>query len=181
MLWINGQLSTLPTMRDLLLPSLASLVMPMALMTRFAPEITAAPAAHAAGGAAPDAGANGTAAVEAAYAGQQQGQLLPVQPRNRGSLVLATGVGALLAVPVFRQLTGLPPFLGMLSGLGVMWLLTDALHYGEDRRYPTVSQVGSCGSRLMPCSLLGHLHLLWATFSGRQWMGVLQTCGRHGS
>ena len=72
-------------------------------------------------------------------------------------LVLATGAGALLAVPVFRQLTGLPPFLGMLSGLGVMWLLTDALHYGEDRRYPTVSQVGSsvvwsCISHAAPMS-----------------------------
>jgi Na+/H+ antiporter NhaD/arsenite permease-like protein len=146
MLWINGQLSTLPTIRDLLLPSFASLVVPMMLMSRFAPEIAAMPEGKAAGGALPGAAGNGTAALEAAQQQMQlqlQEQLLPAQPRNRGSLVLATGAGALLAVPVFHQLTGLPPFLGMLSGLGVMWLLTDALHYGEDRRYPTVSQVGS--------------------------------------
>lgn len=51
----------------------------------------------------------------------------------RGKLVFATGVGALLFVPVFKSVTGLPPYLGMLAGLGGLWLLTDAIHYGEGR------------------------------------------------
>jgi hypothetical protein len=156
-------------------PSLASVVVPMALMTRWAPEIagpaagaaqqaaggssgqlqlpgsteqqmhqrnllSSAPAAAAPAALSPPAAAS--ALLQAAALPAAAGAVLPPQPRNRGSLVLAVGVGALLAVPVFRQLTGLPPFLGMLSGLGVMWLTTDALHFGEDRRYPTVSQVG---------------------------------------
>jgi Na+/H+ antiporter NhaD/arsenite permease-like protein len=48
--------------------------------------------------------------------------------------VFAVGIGALLFVPVFKSLTGLPPFLGMLLGLGTLWLLTDAIHYGESGR-----------------------------------------------
>lgn len=52
----------------------------------------------------------------------------------RGQLVFAVGIGALLFVPVFKSLTGLPPYLGMLLGLGTLWLLTDAIHYGETGR-----------------------------------------------
>eukprot|EP01025_Chloroclados_australasicus_P018667 TRINITY_DN19901_c0_g2_i1.p2 TRINITY_DN19901_c0_g2~~TRINITY_DN19901_c0_g2_i1.p2 ORF type:complete len:239 (+),score=37.14 TRINITY_DN19901_c0_g2_i1:61-717(+) len=52
---------------------------------------------------------------------------------DRGNLGFAAGVAALLFVPVFKQLTGLPPYLGMLSGLGFIWVLTDAIHYGEER------------------------------------------------
>ncbi|KAL6596986.1 hypothetical protein ACP70R_047120 [Stipagrostis hirtigluma subsp. patula] len=52
----------------------------------------------------------------------------------RGQLVLAVGVGALVFVPVFKALTGLPPFVGMLLGLGILWILTDAIHYGDSER-----------------------------------------------
>jgi hypothetical protein len=34
---------------------------------------------------------------------------------------------------VFNELTGLPPYLGMLGGLGALWLLTDIIHAGEER------------------------------------------------
>jgi Na+/H+ antiporter NhaD/arsenite permease-like protein len=50
----------------------------------------------------------------------------------RGKLVFATGLTGLLSVPVFKALTGLPPYLGMLSALGVMWVLTDTIHAGEE-------------------------------------------------
>jgi hypothetical protein len=50
----------------------------------------------------------------------------------RGKLVLSLGLGALVAVPAFRALTGLPPYMGMLAGLGFIWLFVDALAYGEE-------------------------------------------------
>lgn len=34
-------------------------------------------------------------------------------------------------MPVFKAVTGLPPYLGMLASLGVMWTLTDAIHAGD--------------------------------------------------
>lgn len=52
----------------------------------------------------------------------------------RGKLVFGVGLGALVFVPVFKALTGLPPYMGILLGLGVLWILTDAIHYGESER-----------------------------------------------
>jgi hypothetical protein len=66
---------------------------------------------------------------------QQQGELLPL---NRDLLVLSLGLGALLFVPLFKQFTNLPPYMGMLSGLGVLWMVTDALHFGENKAFPRV-------------------------------------------
>jgi len=43
-------------------------------------------------------------------------------------LLLFMGIGALLFVPVFKTVTHLPPYMGMLFGLGVIWITTDLLH-----------------------------------------------------
>ena len=51
-----------------------------------------------------------------------------------GLLVFFVGIGALIFVPVFKALTSLPPFMGILLGLGVLWILTDAIHYGESEK-----------------------------------------------
>jgi Na+/H+ antiporter NhaD/arsenite permease-like protein len=51
------------------------------------------------------------------------------------------GVSALLFVPVFKTVTHLPPYMGMLFGLGVIWLTTEIMHRNktrEDRRKLTV-------------------------------------------
>lgn len=42
--------------------------------------------------------------------------------------ILIAGVGGLLFVPIFKTVTHLPPFMGMMLSLGVLWLLTDLLH-----------------------------------------------------
>src|SRR5690606_23427252 len=42
--------------------------------------------------------------------------------------------GAFVAVPVLKATTHLPPFIGILLGLGVMWLVTDVLHHENDDR-----------------------------------------------
>ncbi|CAI9264956.1 unnamed protein product [Lactuca saligna] len=108
MLWIHGQISTLPTIKSLFFPSVVSLAVPLALMS-FSSEV------------------NGK--------GQNTDDVLASeQMAPRGQLVFAVGIGALVFVPVFKALTGLPPYLGMLFGLGVLWILTDAIHYGESER-----------------------------------------------
>ncbi|XP_073308370.1 sodium/proton antiporter 1 [Primulina huaijiensis] len=108
MLWIHGQISTLPTMKDLALPSVVSLAVPLALMS-LTSEV------NGKGQSAEDVLASETMAP-------------------RGKLVLFVGLGALVFVPVFKALTGLPPYMGILLGLGVLWILTDAIHYGESER-----------------------------------------------
>ncbi|KAL5194884.1 Triacylglycerol lipase 1 [Glycine soja] len=56
------------------------------------------------------------------------------QIASRGQLVFSVGLGALIFVPVFKALAGLPPYMGVLLGLCVLWILTDAIHYGESER-----------------------------------------------
>ncbi|KAI4366757.1 hypothetical protein MLD38_022592 [Melastoma candidum] len=108
MLWIHGQISTLPTMKDLVLPSIVSLTVPLGLLS-LTSEV------------------NGKA--------QDSDDVLAAeQMAPRGQLVFAVGVGALIFVPIFKALTGLPPYMGMLLGLGVLWILTDAIHFGESER-----------------------------------------------
>ncbi|KAG6531227.1 hypothetical protein ZIOFF_005017 [Zingiber officinale] len=48
----------------------------------------------------------------------------------RGQHVFAVGIGALLFVLMFKAITGLPPYIGILLGLGVLWILTDVIHIG---------------------------------------------------
>ncbi|GFY90029.1 sodium:hydrogen antiporter 1 [Actinidia rufa] len=108
MLWIHGQISTLQTMKDLLIPSAVALAVPLALMS-----LTS----------------------EVSGKGQDSPNVLASeQMAPRGKLVFSVGFGALVFVPVFRAITGLPPLMGILLGLGVLWILTDAIHCGESER-----------------------------------------------
>ncbi|KAK1300946.1 hypothetical protein QJS10_CPB13g00533 [Acorus calamus] len=108
MLWIHGQISTLQTVKGLFVPSAISLVVPLALMSL-------------------------TSEVNGKE-GDTPNMLASEQMAPRGQLVFAVGIGALVFVPVFKAVTGLPPFMGMLLGLGMLWILTDAIHYGESGR-----------------------------------------------
>ncbi len=90
-------------------------------------------------------------------------------------LLLFMGVGALLFVPVFKTVTHLPPYMGMLFGLGVIWVTTEILHRNktvEDRRkltiigilrkvdVPTIFFFLGILSAVAALEVAGHLHLL---------------------
>ncbi|GJN40101.1 hypothetical protein PR202_gb29270 [Eleusine coracana subsp. coracana] len=108
MLWIHGQITTLKIIQGLFIPSVVSLAVPLALMS-FTSEANGLPE-------------------------KSTGLVSAEQMAPRGKLVLGVGVGALVFVPAFKALTGLPPYMGMLLGLGILWILTDAIHYGEPER-----------------------------------------------
>ncbi|KAH9655898.1 Sodium/proton antiporter 1 [Citrus sinensis] len=127
MLWIHGQISTLPTMKSLFIPSAVSLAVPLAFLS-LTSEV------------------NGK--------GQESSNVLASeQMAPRGQLVFAVGIGALIFVPVFKALTGLPPYMGILLGLGVLWILTDAIHYGESERQKLKVQKQILPGSLFPFSL----------------------------
>jgi Na+/H+ antiporter NhaD/arsenite permease-like protein len=46
--------------------------------------------------------------------------------------VFTAGIGALVFVPVFKTVTHLPPFMGMLFGLGVLWVMVEIMHKGKE-------------------------------------------------
>lgn len=103
MLWIGGQITTLAIIKGVCLPSLVNLLVPLWLAARaLRGREVAAPITAAAAHPAPRA-----------------------FERN---LMFAMGIGTLLAVPVFRSLTGLPPFMGILFGLGLLWLVGGLVH-----------------------------------------------------
>lgn len=105
MLWINNNLSTLPTITELFLPSIVCLVASLFFLVNQVEE---------------DANADESLSLE------------PSQVAATDQIVFWSGIASLLAVPVFAELTGLPPYLAMLTGLGAMWTLTDAIHFGDE-------------------------------------------------
>lgn len=44
------------------------------------------------------------------------------------NLVFFIGIACLLFVPIFKTITHLPPYMGMLFSLGLMWVMTELLH-----------------------------------------------------
>jgi Na+/H+ antiporter NhaD/arsenite permease-like protein len=55
----------------------------------------------------------------------------PTTPFER-NLVFYLGVVGLLFVPIFKTVTHLPPYLGMLISLGVLWLVTEIIHRSKN-------------------------------------------------
>ena len=74
-------------------------------------------------------------------------------PRWQSKLVLLTGMGMMLFVPVFKAITHLPPYLGMLGGLGVLWLLTDIMHRKNHDRKEYHSVIAMIKKIDTPCVL----------------------------
>src|SRR5690606_12196903 len=62
----------------------------------------------------------------------------PVTTAKERATVLSVGLGALLFVPIFKTVTGLPPYMGILFGLGVLWVVTEIMHREKtaEHRHP---------------------------------------------
>ena len=110
MLWMRGNVSGGILMRNLLLPALVSVVVPTAIAMRYV--------------------ARGEVSRAVATAGAALDLPAGVTPQM-SRLILITGVASLLFVPVFKSITGLPPYMGMMVSLGAMWVLTEIVY---DRR-----------------------------------------------
>jgi Na+/H+ antiporter NhaD/arsenite permease-like protein len=107
MLWIGGQVSTEGIISALFLPSLVVILVPLAVLTfRLKGDVQR-----------PEVAAE-----------SQQGSIHGWE----SNVALALGVGGLLFVPVFKTVTHLPPFMGMMLALGVMWVVTERMHRNKD-------------------------------------------------
>lgn len=106
MLWIGGQISAVETMRSVFFPSVVSVIIPLLAL-----------------------GFSLKGNVNMQQKDSPTETLIGIKTRN---LVLLVGLASLLFVPVFKTLTGLPPFMGMLFSLGMMWLITEIIHSGKD-------------------------------------------------
>lgn len=114
MLWIGGQVTTMNIIERLIIPSIVSLVVPLLYMT-FAMKgsLNAVPVLSGEASAPSFKAENGVS-------------------RNEGRLMLVAGIVGLLFVPVFKTVTHLPPYMGMLLSLGALWVLSEVIHKEKD-------------------------------------------------
>jgi Na+/H+ antiporter NhaD/arsenite permease-like protein len=136
MLWIGGQVSALGIIEALLLASVVNLLVPLAIVS---------------------IGLRGKP-FEAARAGLEASDV-PAFERN---LMLALGLGVLVAVPAFKQITHLPPFMGVLFGLGILWCVGEILHRGKPPEARHKLTLAHALSRIDLSSLLFFVGILLA-------------------
>jgi len=118
MLWIGGQITAGNIIAMVFLPSLVSILVPMIILSF---------------------SLKGNIVRPELPAGHKD-----LTSDGEKKLLLFVGVGALLFVPVFKTTTHLPPYMGMLLGLGVIWTLTEIIHRNkpiEDKRSLSVVQI----------------------------------------
>ena len=110
MLWIKGQITAGAVVSDLIIPSLFTLLAPLVILSfRLKGNV-----------------------VRPSRTESADHYLDPTTPFER-NFVFFAGVGGLVFVPIFKTITHLPPFMGMMLSLGVLWLITDIIH----RRKPS--------------------------------------------
>ncbi|MBN4067111.1 sodium:proton antiporter NhaD [Simkania negevensis] len=106
MLWINGQVTTFSIIKSLFIPSLVCLCVALGLQSFFFKGV-----------------------LSPAVQGKDEMALSSKKEKEPGALLIfIVGMAALIFVPIFKALTHLPPFMGMLVGMGIMWLVTDLIH-----------------------------------------------------
>src|SRR5215218_4242500 len=86
-------------------------------------------------------------------------------------IVLFTGIGILLLVPVFKTITHLPPFMGILLGLGLLWIVVEILHSDKDEQDRKHFTVGYALRKIDSPSILFFLGILLA-------IAALETTGQ---
>lgn len=139
MLWIGGQITAANIVIKLIIPSLLCLLVPLIM-------------------------------ISFRIRGTEDHQLRNYntgnnENRTEKKIVFATGIGALLFVPVFKTITHLPPYMGILFGLGVMWIVTELLHKSKTHEQKHKFTVTHALERIDTSSILFFLGILVAVAS----------------
>jgi Na+/H+ antiporter NhaD/arsenite permease-like protein len=118
MLWIGGQVTTVSLIVHLLIPSLICMVIPVMLVIPIVKKI-------------PISGVVSDETV--ADVGGGHGHAVYEVSKGRRNTIFITGLISLIMVPVIKTITHLPPFIAILMNLGVLWLVTELIHRGEEK------------------------------------------------
>ncbi|HYV92153.1 MAG TPA: sodium:proton antiporter NhaD [Chitinophagales bacterium] len=135
MLWIGGQVTTLNIIRQLFLPAVFSLLIPVVCQSFF---------------------------IKGTFKRPDPDPDLPHAEPYSG-LVFYLGIGVLISVPAFTSITHLPPYIGMLFGLGVLWAVTEIVHAGREQRKHL--RVSNMISKIDHATILFFLGILLAVAS----------------
>jgi NhaD family Na+/H+ antiporter len=109
MLWIGGQITALAIIKGLIVPSLVNLIVPLTLVAyTLRGKVIISPIKQ-----------------------QQNASLIQTSDFER-NIMFFMGLGVLVLVPAFKTITHLPPFMGVLFGLGFLWLVGDLVHRNKE-------------------------------------------------
>ncbi len=105
MLWIGGQITTEHIIPALIFPSIVCLIVPLTALSF-----------------------------------TMKGKIMPVLGDETKSsansfqrnIIFITGIGALIIVPIFKTITHLPPFMGILFGLSILWIVSEIIHFKKE-------------------------------------------------
>ena len=159
MLWVKGNITTFGVIRSLLLPSLVSVIIPAVIVSLLLRRSAGGEGSGSYGGeSSGSGGVEGvvscggmdpeTAGVEGSGTGVAEssgadGSMDTDYGSGRGRVggvesvvIFCVGVGGLLSVPMFRFATGLPPFMGILLVLAILWIVTEIMF--RQRKYTSV-------------------------------------------
>lgn len=153
MLWIKGNITTPGVIKELLLPSIVSVVVPVLVLQFALKGQLSAPQAS-------------EAAQPTAFSKWQR------------NTIFCMGVGGLIFVPIFRFLTGLPPFMGILLVLGLLWTTTEIFYRDKKHIDSSMKQrVTKLLTRIDLSTILFFLGILMAVASLQE-TGVLTAFGQ---
>jgi Na+/H+ antiporter NhaD/arsenite permease-like protein len=146
MLWIGGQITASNIVIQTIIPSLVCMIIPTFLISR-----------------------QMKGNVETIKIVNNQNFTTSSKHRN---IVFWLGVGSLIFVPVFKTITHLPPYMGILFGLGVMWILTEIMNSGKDEEEKGLLSVNHALRKIDTPSILFFLGIL-LSIAALQATGVL--------
>lgn len=137
MLWIGNRISALNTVREVFLPSVACLVVPLTAMSF---QLRGTIEAH------PALGEERSVSIH----------------RSHQLIVFLAGLSVFVLIPIFKTVTGLPPVMGAVAGLGLLWILIEIIHIHKDEEEKHVFSVVQALRKIDTASILFFLGILLA-------------------
>ena len=148
MLWIGGQITAWNIIRTLFIPSLVVCIIPLLIVAaRFRGKY-----------------------IEAKKEGGSQ-------VTEGGNIIFMSGMGLLVCVPIFKSVTHLPPFMGMLFALAIIWVITTIVHFRKNTWEDEKLSVANALQKIDGASILFFLGILLAV-SALQTAGALQVLAK---
>lgn len=155
MLWIRNLVSTEGILLNLFVPSIISIIVPTFVLQ------------YSLKGELP----------QVANQAQEQINLSEHFSDKERTTVFVIGLSGLVFVPVFKMLTGLPPYMGALLALSVLWTTTEIFfRRGRNKHVSSKQRVASILSRIDMTTILFFLGILM-TVATLQEIGALSSFG----
>jgi Na+/H+ antiporter NhaD/arsenite permease-like protein len=152
MLWIKGVITTQGVLTEIFIPSLISMLIPVAILSL---------------------------SLKGKFDKSQNlvtGEVSQFTKTQR-NIIFWLGVGGLIFVPIFKTLTHLPPFMGILLVLGILWTTTEIFHYNTSEDDTMAKRVSDIMTKIDLSTIMFFLGILMAV-AVLQEVGVLTMLGK---